>query len=42
MSFKRPVLNHEYYGPGVSNCGNKIRGFEKLVTKKEEKDEDKS
>lgn len=42
MSFNKPVLNPKYYGPGVNNCGNKIRGFEKLVTKKGEKDEDKS
>lgn len=42
MRFKKPTLNPKYYGPDVSNCGNKIKGLGKLVPKKGEKDEDKS
>lgn len=43
MSSDTKQLDPEYYGSGVNNCGNYIRGFENLpikLKKKEEKDED--
>ena len=40
MSFKKPTLDPKYYGPNASNCGNKIKGLEKLAQKEEKEDED--
>ena len=38
---KHKTCDPKYYGSGVKNCGNSIRGLEELLKKMEEKtDED--
>ena len=44
MLKKYNTCDPKYYGRGVKNCGNSIKGFEKLdkLIKKEKKDEGKN
>lgn len=31
MSYKAKKLDKKYYGPGVKDCGNVIKGLDKLT-----------